>query len=296
MTDIKPMLAAPQKSEKLATLVGSHTFDLKLDGIRCVLYWLNGGLRLVNRSGIDITHRFPELGGLSWPFDVVLDGELMARTGLFQDTAKRDKQNKPGDVAIWSQRMPCTFVAFDMLHLAGNDLRNQGYVVRRNLLEEHAPAQGELLSHSVISSDPTFFDTVKAAGGEGVIAKRNHSTYRPGRSGDWIKFKTIRSVTCVATGYEKGTGARAHFGAMFLHMIDANGQAVAVGRVGTGFKKAEIDMLKGELDAGRPVLVEIECLNVTRDGSLRFPAYKGVRTDLSYLDARLDQLDSIPRC
>ena len=40
----------------------------------------------------------------------------------------------------------------------------------------------------------------------------------------------------------------------------------------------------------------IEFQNVTPDGALRFPVYVGVRSDLSVLDATLDQLDTIPRC
>jgi hypothetical protein len=66
--------------------------------------------------------------------------------------------------------------------------------------------------------------------------------------------------------------------------------------VGTGFTETEIQALKADLDAGTMPLVEIEALNVGSGGQLRFPVYKGYRTDLSHADAKLDQLDTLPRC
>lgn len=300
---ITPMLASPPKKETLSTLVGTHTFDIKLDGVRCLLYWDGQTCKLVNRSGVNVTHRFPEVVEAAkdlGPRPIVLDGEIVAKSGSFQDTAKRDKQNKPMDIKQAMAAIPVTFVAFDMLWLANVDLRPMTYVTRRaNLETVLIDALGLHVSNiqlSVVSTDADFFDVVKSMGMEGVIAKRNTSTYRSGRFSDWIKFKALRSITCVGIGYEVGTGARAHFGAMHLALVGHpnGGGIVEVGRVGTGFDTSEIAYLKGELDAGRPVVVEIECLNKSRDNKLRFPVYKGVRTDLSVVDAKLEQLADIP--
>lgn len=158
---------------------------------------------------------------------------------------------------------------------------------------DHDLTANPTLRTSVLSYDPAYFDQVKAAGMEGVIAKRLNSTYKAGRFSDWLKFKAVRSITAVGIGYEAGTGARAHFGAMFLALIGPDGP-VEIGRVGTGFTATEITSLKTEMDAGRPVVVEIECLNKSKDGKLRFPVYKGLRTDQSVADATLAQLDEIP--
>lgn len=298
LTAIKPMLASPQGKADLATLAGSHVFDIKLDGVRAIALWDGGSLTLRNRSGIDVTHRFPDIAA-SWPFPdfrevLVLDGEIVARSGSFQDTARRDKQNKPADVAKWMHQIPVDFIAFDVL-ARGSDIRSRAWLDRRKVLDALEFGVEGPWTRSVYSPDPDFFQQVKSLGMEGVIAKRVRSSYRAGRFSDWVKFKCVRSLTCVATGYEPGTGARAHFGAMFLAVIDPTGKPVSVGRVGTGMTASEITMLKGELDAGRCVVVEIECLNVSKDGSLRFPVYKGVRTDLSVADATLAQLDGIPR-
>lgn len=304
---IKPMLAAPstgtgsRRAVDLATLVGgTHLFDLKLDGLRCVIYWDGSTLRLVNRSGVDITRKFPDIDlapmlGLT---PVILDGEIVCASGLFNDVATRGKQEKPEAILSAATRLPARFIAFDLLHLGGSDYRPLPYEHRRGTLESYVEVVDEpTLTASIVSNDGVaFWTSVTSLGMEGLIAKDRKAPYMEGkRSPAWLKFKTTRRITCVMTGYEPGTGARAHFGAGFLALVGPNGP-VPVGKVGTGFTESEIQHLKGQLDAGTPVLVEIEALNVGSGGQLRFPVYKGVRTDLSYVDATLDQLDTLPRC
>ena len=133
---------------------------------------------------------------------------------------------------------------------------------------------------------------------EGVIAKDLRAPYMPGkRSPAWIKFKVTHRVSCVPIGYVPGTGSRTDFGAMLLAMLDpANNGIIPVGRVGTGFREAEIAYLKNRLDQHETFVVEIECLNRTKSGQLRFPVYKGIRTDQTALDATIDQLHALPAC
>ena len=298
LAPVKPMLASPPKSQRLSSLAGTYWFDLKLDGIRAVAYWDGQSLVLLNRSMKDITHRYPDLeAGFPDLPPCVLDGEIVACSGSFQDTAKRDKQTKPADVVRTMREIPVNFVAFDVLEIDGSDCRLQPYFDRRMMLDGLGGLFTGPWTTSVVSQDPAYFEQVKALGLEGVIAKRLRSTYRSGRFADWIKFKTVRSITAIGIGYDPGEGARAHFGAMHLALLDGNGQPVRIGRVGTGFDATEIAELKAQMDAGVPVLCEIECLNVTKDGQLRFPVYKGTRaSEMSLADARLSQLDDIPRC
>ena len=280
----------------MGTLVGTHGFDVKMDGVRVVAEYDGTDLRLTNRNGIDVTHRVPELSAyVPWRGPITLDGEVVAADGSFESTAIRDKQTKPADVAAAMHRMPVKFVAFDILHLGTDVLMSLPYLERRRLLDM-APMDGPW-DRTVFSLSPTLYDAVKSLGMEGVIAKSLNAPYQQGkRSPAWIKFKITHRVSCVPIGYEPGTGARAHFGAMYLAMLDDSGTPVPVGRVGTGFNHAEIDMLKARLDANDLFVVEIECLNRTKTGQLRFPVYKGIRTDLSVLDARINQIDALPAC
>lgn len=306
---IKPMLAAPstktgsRRAVDLSSLLGgTHLFDLKLDGLRALIYWDGATMRIINRSGVDITRKFPDVeavGPALGPVPLILDGELVCESGLFGDVATRGKQEKPHAIAAAVTRLPARFIAFDMLHQGDVSYLGVRYEQRRRVLEALVGYVNDpLITASVVSEDgAAFWASVSSLGLEGLIAKDKAAPYMEGkRSPAWLKFKTVRRITCIAVGYEPGEGARAHFGAMFLAVLDKAGMPVNVGKVGTGFTGAEIDSLKADLDAGKMPLVEIEALNVGSGGQLRFPVYKGYRTDLSHADATLDQLDSLPRC
>lgn len=296
---MRPMLASPGKGIDARTLVGTHTFDLKLDGVRSIARWDGTTLTLTNRSERDHTVSYPDLVE-SFPeltvHSATLDGEIVAMSGSFEDVARRDKVTKPHDIARARAKYPVKFIAFDVLEVGGADLRRQEYLERRQWLEalNLGLHEGSLWDTTLISKDVVMLEKVRALGLEGVIAKRNDSVYVTGRSKSWLKFKNVHRITAIAIGYEPGEGSREHFGAMFLALVD-NGQIVQVGRVGTGFSNADTHECKKLLDEHRPFVVEIEAANVTQSNQLRFPVYKGIRSDLSVADATMDQLETIPR-
>jgi bifunctional non-homologous end joining protein LigD len=294
LDQITPMLASTSDTP-LLNLGAGFVFDTKLDGLRALARWDGARLTLRNRNGRSMDASFPDLigtayGALAEP--CILDGEIVATNGAFQDIAQRDKLTDRHRVAAAAEARPATFVAFDVLVTEDGDARHHPYSVRRNTLEAME------ISHrgwatSVVSDSPLLYDAIRARGGEGVIAKRRLAPYRPGRSADWLKYKSKHSVTCVAVGYEPGTGSRADFGAMLVALVNGK-EAVKVGRVGSGFTRREVDRVKALLDAGTMPVVEVECLGLTRDRRLRQPVYKGERTDRTIFDAQLSQLDSLP--
>jgi bifunctional non-homologous end joining protein LigD len=224
----------------------------------------------------------------------VLDGEIVSGEG-FETVAKRDKQSSPVTISLMSMTHPVSFIAFDLLSLNGDPTYSQPYRRRRVALEAlMGQYNNDRWGLTVMSLDPRFYELCASKGLEGVIAKRLDRTYRTGRTNDWIKYKVTHRVTCIAVSYEPGSGSRSHFGALNLAMLDPDNKPVVVGKVGTGFSNAETHRLKALIDSGQMPLVEIEAANVTRSGVLRFPSYKGERTDLSVLDATLDQLDLLP--
>lgn len=287
----------------LATLKG-YTYDLKLDGLRAIAYWDGLTLRLLNRSGKDVTAQFPEVeadAAVLGPVPLILDGEIVADNGRFEAVATRGKTVRPADVARRARQYPCRFVAFDVLSVNGVDVMQRPHRDRRTMLHGLAltwsdPASCRWLE--VVSSDdgPAMWTQVAALGMEGLIAKRSTSAYVPGsRTDAWLKFKVTRRITAVAVGYDPGEGSRVAFGAMHLALLGPDGP-VRIGTVGTGFKERDLAECKARLDAGTPFLVEVEALNRTKAGVLRFPVYRGVRTDLPITAATLDQLDTLPLC
>ncbi|MFA5153190.1 MAG: hypothetical protein WC554_11565, partial [Clostridia bacterium] len=142
---------------------------------------------------------------------------------------------------------------------------------------------------------------------EGIVGKRLDSGYAYGsRSPNWIKVKVWKRDIFWVVGYTPGTGWRKDtFGALVLAKIDKTG-FVHVGEVGTGFDQADIERLFRQLKGGSQVLrssgqggddkyhpfpayfkysqpvtwtspfgAKIRYLELTNDGIVRFPSYKG---------------------
>ena len=292
---MKPMLAVPSKGGNTTAGLEGWIADLKLDGLRCIADWDGREVTLTNRNEVDITRKFPDVEvviarALAGWGPTTIDGEIIANDGTFTSVATRGKQEKDAAIAKALTDLPVTFVQFDTMRFDGQDITDLPLLLRR---ERAFAGIAQVLSHGDAA---WFFEQVKSQGLEGIIAKDPMGRYHWGkRFPGWVKVKAVRTVTVVITGYDLGKGARAHFGAAHLKMLDGS-TVVDVGRVGTGFTDAEIRWLKAELDAGRPVVTEIECLNRTADNKLRFPVYLGTRTDLSVGAATIDQLSDLPIC
>lgn len=294
LASLTPMLADTSPGE-LQTLVGTHLFDEKLDGVRAIAAMGPSGFTMRNRNGRDTTLTYPEISVAAdlIPGPWIIDGEIVAVNGAFQDIARRDKQTSPTAVATAMATIPARFVAFDVLYDPDlGDVRHYPYSERRALLNGLG-LSGDTITVSRASHNPELYDHIRSEGGEGVIAKRLTARYTPGRSPHWLKYKSKHSVTCIAIGYEPGKGARAAIGAVLLAMVGEDG-AQSVGKVGSGFTAKTIAEMKTALDAGQLPLLEVECLGKTRNHLLRQPIFKGLRTDLNLLDATAAQLTALP--
>jgi bifunctional non-homologous end joining protein LigD len=294
LTGLTPMLASKPVGVRLETLVGTHVFDEKLDGLRAMVAFDGERVWLRGRNGKDLLPHFPEIEDAALvllPPGVVLDGEITTTT--FEDVNHRAMMT-PQRIRLARATLPlATFNAFDVVGHPLNPIAEASWETRRALLE--ALNLSGRFRATTASDNPAFFDIIRAEGGEGVIAKRVASRYRAGRSPDWLKFKATHRVTCIAYGYDPGTGSRKDFGAVLLALITDEQTTVKIGRAGSGFTESTIATVKASLDTGTPVVVEIECLGLTSGGQLRQPVFKGVRTDLSILDASTTQLRTIPK-
>ena len=286
--------ASGRPAVSIEQLVGTHQFDLKSDGVRC---WAEGG-ELFNRHGVKISHKYPEIVAAlaaSAPYER-LDGELVARDGSFETALTRDKQERPRAIAAMVKSHPMQYVVFDV---PSDRLMPTPWWRRREALLHWSQDIDPRISVSPTSDQPDFIERVAALGMEGVIAKRITARYQPGkRSADWVKFKNTQRISCLVRGYQPGSGHRAHFGNMQLALIDErlDPPFVDVGSVGSGFTERDTHMLKTRLDAGEVLVVEIECLNVTSGNQLRFPVYRGIRTDVQVTDCTIAQLATLARC
>jgi bifunctional non-homologous end joining protein LigD len=285
--------------------------EIKYDGYR-VLARLDGtAASLVTRSGKDWSERFPAvvdaLSGLGLR-DTVLDGEVAVE---LEDgtTSFQYLQNAGNPPSAGRLR----FFAFDLLRLDGADLRARPLLDRKSRLEGLVPPGHPVLRYSdhVRGNGPAFFEQACGHGLEGIISKRADGPYRGGRSRSWLKLKCVREQEFVVGGYTEPAGSRGGLGALHVGTYDDAGRLEYRGKVGTGFTASVLRDLRRRLDAlvrsdspfsGGPtgvsargsrwvepeLVVQVRYTELTRDGRLRHPAYRGLREDKPAADVRLE--------
>lgn len=289
-------------------------FEVKWDGVRALAAVTDGRLSLTSRAGNDVTSSYPELAGLaemSAVHNALLDGEVVAfdeagRTD-FGRLQSRMHVGRPGAALL--ARTPVQLLVFDVLHLDSSSLLDGTYDERRGVLAA-LDLQGAhwQVPETFLSGGGQLLDATRAQGLEGVVAKRRSSTYRPGRrSSDWVKVKHVRRTSAVVGGWKPGAGSRAgRIGSLLLGVHGPAGLVYA-GHVGTGFDESALDRLAGLLGPLRhnrspfadelprsharaavwvepELVVEVDYTEWTRDGRLRHPSYKGMRTDVAAAD------------
>lgn len=299
------MLAAsgPATSEAARHLkTQGYTFDMKWDGVRCLIVKDDNGVALLNRKGEDFAYRYPEIVSAvqaQYPTRMVLDGEVVIFDGDGRPAFGLTGQRALGparvkDIARMAALRPATFVAFDCLAASseGSDLRPQPQSRRLEALDRLIPANTERIVKSIRMDDGVaMLSAVKRLGIEGIIAKRLAAPYKAGRRSDWIKMKPTKRVTCLVTGWEPGEGWRADtFGALNLGVLSDQGETVNVGKVGSGFSVADLATLDPFVKAGAELLVEVEYLErQPGTGVLRFPVFIGPRFDVERSAASMSQ-------
>jgi bifunctional non-homologous end joining protein LigD len=204
-----------------------------------------------------------------------------------------------------------TLLAFDLLRLDGEDLTGRPLRERRRLLESLGL---DVPSIAAAVQVPTTYDdgevlleAAEAQGLEGIVSKKWASAYHPGRrSRDWLKFPIRPTASYVVGGYRFETDSEHRLGAVLVGEPTSEG-LVFRGKVGSGIAgragQRLGDLLRplardtspfatalpradtvGTVWVDPEVVVDVQFLGFTRDGRLRQPAYRGVRTDLDISD------------
>ncbi|HEY8448975.1 MAG TPA: non-homologous end-joining DNA ligase [Bacillota bacterium] len=313
---LKPMLAERAREPFDST---EHLYEIKWDGYRCLAFIDGrGGVFLQSRNGRDLTPLAPEVAGelARMPVRAILDGELVAwRNGRPDFGALQGRWSLPAGRygRPPGGQPPITLIAFDLLHWAGEDLDRVACVERRRRLAalfESPLGDGGgavLLSPELAGGGKELFARAIERGLEGLVAKRRASPYRPGRrSRDWLKLVRERVISCVIGGVT--AGAQFGIGALLVGVYaDANATALTyLGHVGTGFDRERIVELAARLRASRTcpflavprsyataqwvepeVVCDVAYLELTREGRLRHPVYRGLRPDVEPRQCRL---------
>jgi DNA ligase D-like protein (predicted ligase) len=290
--------------------------EIKFDGYRMHARLDRGTVKLLTRTGLDWTHKYPAIAAAVSSIgarQAYLDGELcgVGPDGITSFSMIQLASDSGNAAAL-------VFFLFDLLHLDGEDL------CRRPLIERKARL-AELLSN--VSSPLHYCDHQIAHGRafhekacgmslEGIVSKRADAAYTPGNRGLWVKVKCLHREEFVVVGWTDPEGRRPYLGALLLAYYDADGRLIYAGRAGTGINTAELERLWHRLQPlaadtmplevppprssrfgsplvlsrvhwVRPELVtEVKFLTWTEDNLLRQVVYEGLREDKLARDVR----------
>jgi ATP-dependent DNA ligase len=182
--------------------------EAKWDGFRLLVAIDNHGrICSWSRRGTSLGDR---LGSLLEPLSeappgTVFDAELVAlssRDGrAVQDLAAVCRATLHADAAAARK---LHLVAFDLLELAGDDLRPLPWIRRTELLRETFPAGDRLRLVQTQLASRTARHQLVALGFEGSVLKQPGSTYRPGRQTTWRKYKASHRATATLRDVQLG--------------------------------------------------------------------------------------------
>ncbi|MFJ3199566.1 ATP-dependent DNA ligase [Streptomyces sp. NPDC086989] len=183
-------------------------YEPKFDGHRLVVVRTAEDVVLQARSGRIVTAAFPDLAAAArqLPAGTVLDGEVVVWRGGRTDFAlvQRRAAATAARATVLAQSLPASYAAFDVLELAGLDLRGRPYERRRTLLVDLLTPLGPPLQPVPMTTDPelaaTWYETLPASGIEGLVVKRLDQTYPAGRRG-WQKLRHTEVRDAAVVGY-----------------------------------------------------------------------------------------------
>ena len=227
--------------------------EWKWDGIRAQLLQRDGRPLLWTRGEELVSQRYPEVLSAAerLPRGVVLDGELLAwrdeRPLPFSVLQRRIGRKRVGAKLL--AEAPVALVAYDLLELDGEDLRESSLEQRRERLGEivgalDAPAlrlspRVEAPSWAALTA---LREESRERQVEGFILKRKQSPYRVGRvRGDWWKWK-VDPFQCdaVLIQAQRGHGRRAGLFTDYTFGVWDGDALVPVAKAYSGLDQQEI--------------------------------------------------------
>lgn len=218
-----------------------YGFQIKWDGVRILAHLKDGRAQLYNRKKNNRTVQYPEVV-LKLPdifkYDVILDGEVVTlRKGKpsFSELIRRDFATATGTIKFLIQKIPITYVVFDILYYNGKNLTAQPFRLRDELLKTLIPSKDPIVTTDTFPQKGTaLFSVVKQAGLEGIVAKKLSSPYQVGKkSPDWLKVKNRRNMAAFIGGYlADGREVRSLFLGVFQDK-----DFLYIGRAGSGLNR-----------------------------------------------------------
>jgi ATP-dependent DNA ligase len=232
---LEPMLA--KAADSLPTDDG-WLFEPKWDGFRALVFRDGDEVYTQSRDLKPLDRYFPEIADplrAALPERCILDGEIViARDGAlaFESLLLRIHP-AASRVRMLAAESPASFVAWDLLALDDEDLREVPQGQRRARLEavlgNAAPPVHLTPATRDRATAADWFGRFEGAGLDGVIAKRLDGVYQPGKRA-MLKIKHQRTADCVVAGFRwHKNGPGTHVGSLLLGLYDDQGTLHHVG-------------------------------------------------------------------
>lgn len=295
---LSPMLIAEEQEPFDSP---DYRYELKLDGVRCLVYLGDGKAELRNKRKLNVTPIYPELADVYRQVKKrsILDGELTVIVNgkpQFAEIQRRALMSNPFKIKLAAESLPVNFTAFDILYYDGTDTTKEPLEKRQALLRRAVSESSRLAVSRVFDGHgKALFDLTTEQGLEGVVAKCTGSLYFPGKqTKDWVKFKNLLDDDFVVCGYID-KGARY---SLIVAQYD-NGVLKHKGHVTMGLSNKDIAALStverlsaspipGASDVGaiwiEPKMVCVVQWMPRSNGALNQPVLKGFRDDKAPAD------------
>ncbi|MDB5947970.1 MAG: ATP-dependent ligase LigD phosphoesterase module / ATP-dependent ligase LigD polymerase [Ramlibacter sp.] len=305
-----PALLEPQ----LATLTSTPPVgngwlvEAKFDGYRILARIERGKARLITRGGHDWTGRMASLARAVEALGIAsgwLDGEIvvMNADGVPDFNALQNAIDAADSEQI-------QYFLFDAPFLGGLDLRRVPLWSRRAVLRQQfaGKAAGPVhYSEDFAIASAQMLEAACRMGLEGVMAKREDSTYVSARTESWLKLKCSLRQEFVVVGFTDRSNSPGEVGGLLLAYHE-DGELRSAGSVGTGWnaqtagelhaRLAALQVEKPVFDAAaiRPgrwskraagaerwveprLVAEVSFSEWTPEGHVRHAVFKGLRED-----------------
>jgi bifunctional non-homologous end joining protein LigD len=191
---------------------GEWSVEVKFDGWRCQLVIDADGARVFTRRGHDWTVRLKiiadaatnelvQMNGMKKVKSAIIDGELVYP----HVSGRSDFHALQAVVRSHSDKL--IFMAFDLLHLNGEDTRSLPLEGRRERLRNLIPAGGRIQFSEALEGTPeALFAAAERMRLEGIVCKRRGSLYRSGNAFDWVKVKCFVETELELLGVQRALG------------------------------------------------------------------------------------------
>jgi DNA ligase 1 len=281
------VMLAESYEKKADKVKGKFYITQKLDGNRCIAMKENGKVKFFTRKGQEIDGMFELAEAFaSYPDNQVYDGELLLintdnlpSDELFRKTQKVVRKD--------GEKTGLLFYMFDTLTVAEfkDGKSKKTYEQRRNTVDTFSDSELIRILPVLYAGDDVNMIAVlskfaEEKGWEGLMVNLASGLYQCKRVVDLLKVKKMKTADLLCVSIEKAIDGQFE-GILARINVEYKGSLVGVG---SGFTIEERERFTANPDEIIGKIIEVQFFEEsfdekTKQPSLRFPVFKGIRHD-----------------